>query len=254
MSKKFALSAAAGALALAVSAGASAANTNTGTGGTLFVNVIDTANGASFFYDLGTAVSSLNGTSAGSSASYDLSSLSGSSSNWAQFVAASTGDQLEYSVVGAYTNGSGFLVTDMTASAKPTTSAGSQAGNAGSAIGSFLLTNPNPLGGSTFISAANNANNWLNAGDGPLSTAAGVSDLAIVSSSDALSFFTITQTSTATRGGASVAQVGGGINGTWTLSSAGLLQYNAVPLPLPLVLMISGLGLMGIVSRRKLAV
>jgi hypothetical protein len=40
--------------------------------------------------------------------------------------------------------------------------------------------------------------------------------------------------------------------GTWNLTSAGALSYavSSVPLPTPLVLLLSGLGLMGVMSRR----
>lgn len=255
MSKSFAIKAAAGALALAVSAAASAQTVGTGTNGTIFVNVVDSATGATFSFDTGIATSSLNGTSSGTSQNWNLASLSATSSNWSSFITAAGSDSLEYSVTGAYTNSTGNLTSDMTATSTPVVTTGQRANAVGNAIGQYAGGALIPLGGSVYINAANAGTlGWLATGEGVSSTlAAGVADLNTVTASasaDQMNFYTIAATVNSTRSGGSTSTVAG----TWSLTSAGLLQYtSAVPLPTPLVLMLSGLGLMGIVSRRKIA-
>ncbi|MGB6308278.1 MAG: hypothetical protein WBF89_10815 [Steroidobacteraceae bacterium] len=246
----------AGAVALACSGGAFA-QTNSGANGTIFVNIVDTTNGTSFMFDTGLTVSSFTDPTAYST---DLATNALSSAAYAQFLAgeSDTGgvaDTLDYSVVGSYTPASGTPqgVTVLTGTSTPTVTTGTKAALAQQQIGSFELTILNPAGGATYNgTSAPAANTWAGGGyEGNLQSAAGVlSDNAALNT--ALNFYTVTTTNQAgTRNGASVST----FTGTWDLTSAGVLTYSepggtSVPLPTPLLLLLSGLGLMGLVARR----
>jgi hypothetical protein len=246
----------AGAVALACSGGAFAQTTSAGASGTIFINIVDTTTNTSFMFDTGLSVSSF-----ADPTSYltNLATNSASSAAYASFVASESNaggvaDSIDYSVVGNYspTSGTPYAVTLATAVSKPTTVSGVIGAEAAGQIQAFVGTINNPAGGATFNSAsAAPANTWNNGGyeAGLENNLGGVSDNAQVGTS--LSFYAITtNNSSGSRNGAAVSA----FTGTWDLTSAGVLTYSepsTVPLPTPLLLMLSGLGLLGLVGRRK---
>jgi hypothetical protein len=247
------LSVLAGAVALACSGGAFAQTTTANSTGTIFINIIDTTNDTSFMFDTGLSVASF---ADPTSYTANLATSSTSSAAYAAFVAGESNaggvpDSIDYSVVGNYTPTSGtpYAVTLVTANSKPTTIAGVAGAGAAGQIEAFVATINNPAGGATYNGAGTPATSTWNGGyEAGLTNEMGTSDNALVGTS--LDFYAITtNTSSGTRNGAVVSA----FTGTWDLTSGGLLSYSEgspVPLPTPLLLLLSGLGLMGLVARR----
>jgi hypothetical protein len=233
-----------GAIALAL-AGAAVANTNAagGTTGTIFLNVVDVTNNTSFFYDTGLTGPSFN-------AGADFTASVASDANYQAFLAnQGASDSLSFSVIAGTTSGTNRTVY-FTSPTLPAAAVGSKIGGAETQVETFL-----PV-----VNASTSATtNSLFANSGPTGTngwATSNSETALngdLKTNDAsalgtaIEFFkevTNAPSSQLTKG------VVTDLNGTWTFSANGALKYSAVPLPTPLLLLLSGLGLMGVIARR----
>jgi len=237
MSSKTSTTVVAGVVALALSGGAFASTTTQ----TIILNLIDTTSNASYLFDTNLPTSA----SDPGAQSFNLAGDANYQSFESQIAG---GDVLEYSVVG-YTVGN---TVDTTAGATPAppSSAGTKVAAAATQISTFLGQVGNPSGGSTFLPASAPTLQQWNADYNPGFTSdIGVADEGVVGTP--LNFYAVTtSTPGSTRGGAFVAALAS----QWTLSSAGLLTYgsvSAVPLPAPLLLLLSGAVLMGVVVRRR---
>jgi hypothetical protein len=240
----------AGVVAATLSAGAMA-QTNTGPSGTLFLEVTDTATGAQFIFDTGQSASSdlANGTS------WNLATNTNSSAAWSSFTSANPGSSnWEYSVLGVVTPTSGSQVVEFTATtAQPPASSfsGINAGNAATQVGSLLQQVVNPAGGASYQAPGGAATLYWVGNSGyqntfDSGTGMGVTDTASVGSS--LGFYQVTISNpNGSRSGATSAT----LSETFDLSGTGVLTYGTVPLPASLLLLLSGLGLMGVLARRR---
>jgi hypothetical protein len=236
MSISTGIKALAGAVALAVSGGAFAQTTTQ----SIILNIVDTTNGNAFVFDTSLPTSASNpgnySTNLGTLAAYQ------------QFIGAETSssDVLEFSVVGYNLSNT----VDTTSVATPTVVAGQKSSGAATVVSQFLSQVANPSGGATYLPESTTpvAAQWATS-DLAFSGDIGGTDLNVVGSSE--QFYAITTTSASgSRNGASVAQLAS----SWTLSSTGLLSYGSpapVPLPAPVWLLMSGLGLMVVVARRR---
>jgi hypothetical protein len=255
MQLKSAIAAAIGVAALAIGGTAMAQTNLDAVVGDVFLNIVNTTTQTSFLYDTGITQAQF-GSGTGS---YSLG-LSGNSTYQA-FVAAAggslTGSNIDYSVFSVTNNSSGPVVLFSSNSPlSPTASALTVSQAAGDLSGFLLGANANntattPLAGSAILGSAF----YFGAAgtEGPIEAAllaAGGSDNAAVGTP--LAFYNTSAGSgrTATYNGVTTEP------STWNLSSAGLLTYgsvSAVPLPTPLLLLLSGLGFMGVVARRNKA-
>jgi hypothetical protein len=243
MSFNLRISAVAGAVALAL-AGTSMANTNINatTTGDVFLNVIDTSNNTSFLFDTGVSQASFN---PNGSYNFDITSALSSFLN--------TTDAFTYSVVSATKSGlnSVFDITGVTA---PVIVSNNNNNQAQSPINLFLIAANAQTSASTTSVVLPTSVYW-----GQALTEGVVSNRlfanAVVPYSDAgaidsaLTMYNIAGLNVTT------------LPSTWDLTttlggqSKDVLSYgpqgSPVPLPTPLLLLASGLGLMGVVSRRR---
>jgi hypothetical protein len=247
MSANLRLKVLAGAIALALG-GTAFANTSTdGTAtGDVFLNIVDTNNQTSFFFDTGVSQASFNGSN-----TYNFNVAS--DPNYTAFKAGiASGDTVDYSVLSATKIGSPALGTVFfTTNSTPIDQNGSQVSTAQTTISTAFLPNVNSTTSTTTNSAhttGGGSNYWgLNLNEGVLQTQLGIlADSASIGT--ALSFYSESSSSLrSTSTPATLSQFAG----TWNLDSTGALSYSGVvPLPTPLVLLLSGLGLMGVMSRR----
>jgi hypothetical protein len=256
MSVKFKFTALAGALALAMGGTAMANTTLTASSptGDVWINVVDATNNTSFLYDTGVSLASFNGAG---SYTYNFTG----DANYAAFVGAEGGsDVIDYSVLAG---------TKSTATP---------------AVGTVLFTsnqNPGPVIGTSISNALTNANGFLSLANGVTSTTTNSVTLGSsntwgqvayeqtvstnlgvqwtqpgtgvgVLAGTAASFYD--EASNALRSGSTFATITQ-LAGTWNFNAVtGIATYGSsapVPLPTPLLLLLSGVGLMGVVARRN---
>jgi len=165
--------------------------------------------------------------------------------------AQAAGDNLAFSVVGATSSGTNRNIF-FTAVADPVAKGGtviSQAENAIEAItGNVNQVTPNASSVSAFVNlGATAAAGWATSGsEAQLNNNLKITDSAAPGTS--LAFYSeVTNASNSALTKGTVTKFAG----TWSFSG-GTLSYNvsSVPLPAPVLLLLSGLGLMGVVARR----
>jgi|GEM_PF-5935779 len=247
MSLKLGTVSVAGAIALAVS-GAAVANTSLDgtTTGDLFLNIVNTSNNTSFLFDTGISQASFNGAS---SYSFNL----GSDANYTSFIAAS--GTLDYSVLSATNTGATNQTrdtVDFTGTVVPQSGVVNHAdqSQAQTVISQFLTT-ANAVTSSTTNSVyLNSASNFWGQALVEGSVSGALLNVTLPPYADsttpgtALAFYTENQNTLTT------------FAGTWNLNGA-VLTYGGgsttVPLPTPILLLLSGIGFMGVVARRRKA-
>jgi hypothetical protein len=233
-----------GAIALAL-AGAAVANTSAagGTTATVFLNVVDTTNNTSFFFDTGLTGPAFN-------AGANFSASVAGDANYAAFVAnQAAGDTLAFDVIAGFTQASTRTVW-FTGNALPSAAVGFKIGSAETQVETFLPS-VNQVTSSTTNSAyvnlgSTNPAGWATSGNQG-TFGADIKTSTFSSLGSALEFFketTNAPSSNLTKGTVT------DLLGHWTFTQAGALTYSAVPLPTPLLLLLSGLGLMGVIARR----
>jgi len=248
-----------GAAALGAAGHALAATTNAGTGGTIWLTVDDVTTGSSYVFDTGLTVSSFTGTTGYSETL--------SSGNWTSFLATIDGDSLtstdvlHYAVVGVTCPQAGSPPTctpsgaspnllDFTGTGAQSNVANTKAANAWAAANNFLTNRANPASSDSFEGAGSLASLGWYAGGYDSTFNSGVGNTDWSTPGTAMAFFQTQNTSTS---GALTKGTYSTFAGTWDLSAAGVLTYTVptvVPLPAPLLLLLSGLGLTGLVARR----
>jgi hypothetical protein len=233
----------AGATALALS-GHSFAQTNANAGGTIFLDITDVTTGASFIFDTGQTLSGFTGT-----VGYGHS-LSGDA-NYTAFEASVGGsDILQYAVVGGATSSPFTNEIDSTASSAP---GGTVKGNAVLAawqqVNNFLGPVANPSGGSSYLTSAQVGLSWTGGGfENNFNSKAQLTDFNSIGT--AMNFY---QEGTNNPNSSVIGAVYTTYAGQWNLTSGGQLSYTvaAVPLPAPVLLLLSSLAMLGLIGRRR---
>lgn len=233
-------------LALAGAGSAFAQVNASGTTGELILNVYDSTKNAFYTFDTGLNAANFNG--ATGNYSFSLSS----DANFTSFLSAAGSDALVYDVVGAKKTGAVGETFFATATSAPASAAAnSKLNNALGNLGGFeggVALEASSVQGSVFVATPNfgddlSTEQW--------SQNLGIQDFGAVGT--ALSFYTdvlttgsLTSNSTKTTLTA-LAGTWNFVNGTLTYTTA----TQAVPVPASWGLLLSGLVLMGVVSRRK---
>jgi hypothetical protein len=237
-------------VALALGSTAAMANTSiVPSTGDVFINIVDPTNSTSFLFDTGVSQASFNG---GTTQSFSFAS----DPNYTAFLSAAGSNTLDYSVFSA-TTGTVYFTSSVTVPAQ-TGSSGTSISSAISTINNTFLAGANSITSTTSnsvnLSGTYEFGTALNEGvvaasllNNPNTTSIGgyVTDAAL---GTALAFYDDAES----RG--TVTTYGSVFAGTWDVSG-GVATYTAgtapVPLPMPVLLMLSGLGLMGVVARRN---
>ena len=237
-----------GAAALSVS-GTALANTsiNATSTGDVFINVVDTKNNTSFIYDTGFSQSAFN-------TNLTQTFTFTSDANWTSFWNAA--DTHTWSVVSA-TKGTTAPITATIYFTSALASLGAVVGNAVSqaqAVVNSFSTGSNGTASSTSNSALLPTAQYWGAAltEGVFSTqltsqAAGDN----TTIGNTMAFYSESSHNLAS---SSIAATLATLAGTWSMSSTGVAMYtvaSSVPLPAPLMLLLSGLGLTGVFGRRK---
>jgi hypothetical protein len=242
------------AIALALSGTAMANTSLDGTSnGDIFLNIIDNTNHDSYVFDTGLKESSFTGTA--SLPNINLATVA--NGNFSSFMTGASGHALTYSLVAGLSTDGGFtgsvLYTSSVASSAVT---GSQLGTSWATLNNWTAV-ANNVSTASLLDAHVPAGSppWQDPGVEGIFTnnlglgGSGTGDSAAIGT--ALAFYSQTSPDfTDTVGLATL----GKFAGTWNLTAAGILSYtvaSAVPLPAPLVLLLSGLGLTGLLGRRK---
>jgi hypothetical protein len=240
MSFNFQIKLLAGAVALAIS-GTAMANTSLDAIGTgdLFVNIVDASNNTSFLFDTGVSQASFNG-------NLTQSFTFAGDANYAAFLAGAGSDALNYSILsGTKASAATMLFT----SASIVLPIGSSTVFQAETFTNGFLSNANLVTSATTNSALlGPANTWgQSAYELSVTSALGVSDNAALGT--AMAFYNEIGTNPRSGAAATLTQY----TGTWDVLN-GIATYTtgsqAVPLPTPILLLLSGLGLMGVVARR----
>jgi hypothetical protein len=248
MSIKTSLQAVAGVVALAV-AGSAFAVTTSDQNGTIFLTINDTKDNTSFIFDTGLSSTGFNASAPTTTQTFNLAG----DANYQAFEASVTDQSfVEYSVLGGFGDGSttnpkiGTLFT--ASSPASVTTAGGNVKQVYNNLATVLAVG-NPSGGSTFVPAATSGTfGWAAAGYEASTNAQYVMNDA-AQTGNSMAFYSFASNNP---NSGSIPAIQKTFAGVWTLAANGVLTYSvsSVPLPAPLLLLLSGLGLMGVISRR----